>query len=185
MPLFTLFLGLWFMAVQYKTHTGKSFAATRWLALFSALAAVGLLIYTGREASILRVWPIWFNYAFPITMFLSALQTLLALLIFSMRRDDAWRRRLARAQLLSLLALAGTVILWVTGDTVSGNAIRLWLINSDSARLYASAWEALWFCTTLLAIAISLRVQVTITLLRHGPDLADSLDTADSGPNRS
>lgn len=165
LPLFTVFLGLWFIAIQYKTHTGKSVAATRWLALFSALAAIGLLVYTGREASILKARPIWFSYAFPITMFLSALQTLFALLVFAMRRDDVWRRRLGRAQLLSLLALAGTVTLWVTGDTLSGNAIRLWLTNSTSARLYASAWGVLWLCTTSLAIAISLRAQAMRTLL--------------------
>lgn len=165
LPLFTLLLGLWFIAVQYNTQTGKSFAATRWLALFSALAAIGLLIYTGREASVLKARPIWFSYAFPLTMFLSALQTLFALLIFAMRQDDRWRRRLGRAQLLSLLILAGTVTIWATGDTVSGNAVRLWLTNSASARLYAGAWGALWLCTTLLALAVSLRARATHILL--------------------
>ncbi|MSE43232.1 tetrathionate reductase subunit TtrC, partial [Escherichia coli] len=79
LPLFTGFLGLWFLAQHVKRLTLKSYSVTKWLALGSALSAIGLLVYTGREVSVVQARPIWFSYAFPVAMFLSALQTFLAL----------------------------------------------------------------------------------------------------------
>ncbi len=52
LPLFTGFLALWFPAQQIKRLFNKSYNVTKWLALASALCAVGLLIYTGREVSV-------------------------------------------------------------------------------------------------------------------------------------
>ncbi|ESF79393.1 tetrathionate reductase subunit TtrC, partial [Salmonella enterica] len=72
LPLFTGFLALWFLAQQIKRLFNKSYNVTKWLALASALCAVGLLIYTGREVSVVLARPIWFSYAFPVAMFLSA-----------------------------------------------------------------------------------------------------------------
>ncbi|AZZ04754.1 tetrathionate reductase subunit TtrC [Salmonella enterica subsp. enterica] len=80
LPLFTGFLALWFLAQQIKRLFNKSYNVTKWLALASALCAVGLLIYTGREVSVVLARPIWFSYAFPVAMFLSALQAFFALM---------------------------------------------------------------------------------------------------------
>ncbi|EFB8325998.1 polysulfide reductase NrfD, partial [Escherichia coli] len=52
LPLFTGFLGLWFLAQHVKRLTLKSYSVTKWLALGSALSAIGLLVYTGREVSV-------------------------------------------------------------------------------------------------------------------------------------
>lgn len=81
LPLFTGFLGLWFLAQHVKRLTLKSYNVTKWLALGSALSAIGLLVYTGREVSVVQARPIWFSYAFPIAMFLSALQRFLPCLL--------------------------------------------------------------------------------------------------------
>ncbi len=66
LPLFTGFLGLWFLAQHVKRLTLKSYNVTKWLALGSALSAIGLLVYTGREVSVVQARPIWFSYAFPV-----------------------------------------------------------------------------------------------------------------------
>ncbi len=71
LPLFTGFLALWFPAQQIKRLFNKSYNVTKWLALASALCAVGLLIYTGREVSVVLARPIWFSYAFPWRCFLA------------------------------------------------------------------------------------------------------------------
>ncbi|POT57540.1 tetrathionate reductase subunit TtrC [Citrobacter amalonaticus] len=167
LPLFTLFLGLWFLAQMIKRLTGKSDNVTRWLALASALSAVGLLVYTGREVSVVQARPIWFSYAFPVVMFFSALQTFFALLILGIRDDFRLQRQLARWQLSALAILAVVVAIWVSGDTLSGSAIRQWLALSSSARHYAIGWLAFWlialiFC--LLALRYPLRLPVRIVL---------------------
>lgn len=104
LPLFTGFLGLWFLAQQVKRFTHKSYSVTRWLAVGSALSAIGLLVYTGREVSVVQARPIWFSYAFPLAMFLSALQTFFALLIASINRDSTLPRKLACGQIVTLIA---------------------------------------------------------------------------------
>ncbi|HDC8744736.1 TPA: polysulfide reductase NrfD, partial [Escherichia coli] len=68
--------------------------------------AIGLLVYTGREVSVVQARPIWFSYAFPVAMFLSALQTFLALLIATTNSKDALPRKLAWGQMVTLIALA-------------------------------------------------------------------------------
>lgn len=145
LPLFTAFLGLWFLALQLKRFTKKSYRATKWLALASALTAAGLLLYTGREVSIVQARPIWFSYTFPVAMFLSAFHTFFALLIVSLRGEPALQRKLALWQLWTLGGLAFVVVFWLNGDTLSGVAIRDWLTVSASARHYAAGWAVLWF----------------------------------------
>lgn len=144
LPLFTGVLGLWFLAQQLKRFTQKSYRVTKWLALASALLAVGLLTYTGREVSVVHARPIWFSYAFPFVMFLSALQTFFALLVVSLRDERALKRKLALAQIWTLGLLAIVVTIWATGDTLSGDAIRDWIAVSSSARYYAAGWAVLW-----------------------------------------
>lgn len=113
LPLFTVFLGVWFLAQVYKQLTGKSYAVTKWFALASALAATGLLLYTGREVSVVQARPVWFSYAFVLAMFLSALQTFFALLIVGIRDDFLSQKRLALGQLLTLFALAIVIVFWI------------------------------------------------------------------------
>lgn len=144
LPLFTGFLGLWFLAQHVKHFTHKSYSVTKWLAVGSALSAVGLLVYTGREVSIVQARPVWFSYAFPVAMFLSALQTFFALLVAASKSEQALLRKLAWGQMVTLIALAIVVVIWVSGNTLSGSAIRQWLDVASSARYYAIAWAALW-----------------------------------------
>lgn len=169
LPLFTVFLGLWFLSMVLKKLTRKSYAVTKWLALASALSAIGLLVYTGREVSIVEARPLWFSYAFPLAMFLSALQTLFALLIVGMRHDVSSQQKLARGQWVTLLALAVVILFWVSGDTPSGTAIRQWLTLSVSARHYAIGWLAFWLisvllCTVALRRPLSLPTRALLAL---------------------
>mgnify|MGYP000408286963 FL=1 len=143
LPLFTGFLGLWFLAQHVKRLTLKSYSVTKWLALGSALSAIGLLVYTGREVSVVQARTIWFSYAFPVAMFLSALQTFLALLIATTNSKDALPRKLAWGQMVTLISLAIVVAIWASGNTLSGSAIRQWLDVASSAQHYAIGWVAL------------------------------------------
>ncbi len=169
LPLFTLFLGLWFVAQWVKQLFNKSYSVTKWIALASALTAVGLLVYTGREVSVVQARPVWFSYAFPLAMFFSALQTFFALLIVATRDDFPLQRRLARWQLSALILLAVVVVMWVSGDTLSGTAIRQWLAISSSARHYALGWLTFWlisllFCTQALRCPLRLPLRSVLVL---------------------
>lgn len=144
LPLFTVLLGLWFSAFHLKALTGRTFSVTRWLAFGSALTAIGLLLYTGREVSVVRARPLWFSYWFPVAMFVSALQTLLALLILVMRKQPRTVRLLAYGQVLTLLLLGAIMVAWYFGDTLSGNALRQWWQLSGDARLYVMIFTGLW-----------------------------------------
>ncbi|MEA7465343.1 tetrathionate reductase subunit TtrC, partial [Salmonella enterica subsp. enterica serovar Lubbock] len=156
LPLFTGFLALWFLAQQIKRLFNKSYNVTKWLALASALCAVGLLIYTGREVSVVLARPIWFSYAFPVAMFLSALQAFFALMIVAARRDSVRLPKILWGQIWTLAALGLVVAMWVSGDTLSGTAIRQWISVALSAKYYAVGWLALWVCT-LLFCSLALR----------------------------
>ena len=150
LPLFTGFLGLWFLAQHVKRLTLKSYSVIKWLAIGSALSAIGLLVYTGREVSVVQARPVWFSYAFPVAMFLSALQTFLALLIAATKREGTLTRKLAWGQTVTLMVLALVVVIWVSGNTLSGSAIRQWLNVAPLARHYAIGWVALWLVSLVL-----------------------------------
>ncbi|EIC2701333.1 tetrathionate reductase subunit TtrC [Salmonella enterica] len=156
LPLFTGFLALWFLAQQIKRLFNKSYNVTKWLALASALCAVGLLIYTGREVSVVLARPIWFSYAFPVAMFLSALQAFFALMIVAAQRDSVRLPKILWGQIWTLAALGLVVAMWVSGDTLSGTAIRQWISVALSAKYYAVGWLALWVFT-LLFCSLALR----------------------------
>lgn len=168
LPLFTLFLGWWFVAQWIKQLFNKSYSVTKWVALASALTAVGLLVYTGREVSVVLARPVWFSYAFPLAMFFSALQTFFALLIVATRDDFPLQRRLARWQLSALILLAVVVAMWVSGDTLSGTAIRQWLAISSSARHYAFGWFAFWLMSLGFAIH-ALRYSLNLPFALYRP----------------
>ena len=136
LPLFTGFLGLWFLAQHVKRLMLKNYSVTKWMAIGSALSAIGLLVYTGREVSVVQARPVWFSYAFPVAMFLSALQTFLALLIAATKSEGTLTRKLAWGQTVTLMVLALVVVIWVSGNTLSGSAIRQWLNVAPLARHY-------------------------------------------------
>ncbi len=150
LPLFTGFLGLWFLAQHVKRLTLKSYNVTKWLALGSALSAIGLLVYTGREVSVVQARAIWFSYALPVAMFLSALQTFLALLIATTNKKKVLPLKLAWGQMVTLITLAIVVLIWASGNTLSGSAIRQWLDVASSAQHYAIGWVALWLVSLVL-----------------------------------
>ena len=150
LPLFTGFLGLWFLAQHVKRLTLKSYSVTKWLAIGSALSAIGLLVYTGREVSVVQARPVWFSYAFPVAMFLSALQTFLALLIAATKSEGTLTRKLAWGQTVTLMVLALVMVIWVSDNTLSGSAIRQWLNVAPLARHYAIGGVTLWLVSLVL-----------------------------------
>ena len=146
LPLFTLLLGLWFLLFHLRISNTR---LLRGLALAAALTAIGLLLYTGREVSVVRARPVWFSYWLPVAMFFSAMSALLALLGLVMR-DLA--RRLAQGQVVALVLLGAVMLAWSLGDTLSGEALRQqWLLDGD-IRLYLLTLMLLWAA----ALAVSL-----------------------------
>lgn len=145
LPLFTASLSLWFIAAVVQQRTGKTVAATRWVTYFCALTAIGLLLYTGREVSVVRARPVWFSYWLPLAMFLSAFQTLLALLIAA-RRDPSQPNGLARGLVVTASLLALVILAWIYGDTLSGAALRHWLALPQMQTVVISL-ALLWLIT--------------------------------------
>lgn len=146
LPLFTLLLGLWFLLFHLRKGNTR---LLRGLALAAALTAIGLLLYTGREVSVVRARPVWFSYWLPVAMFFSAMSALLALLGLVMR-DLA--RRLAQGQVVALVLLGAVMLAWSLGDTLSGEALRQqWQLGGD-IRLYLLTLLLLWAA----ALAVSL-----------------------------
>lgn len=152
LPLFTAFIGLYFVALVVKLVWNKEYKATRWVALLAALTAIGLLLYTGREASILRARPIWFSWWVPVLMFLSAMQVLPALIGLGTRREPKYQFLLARWQVVSLLLLAACFALWLAGDTISGIAIRQQLAFASPGWWMLAGVCALWLVITAMAV---------------------------------
>lgn len=156
-PVFIGFLGLWFCAFHLDVYTHRYRKLRFALALITVLAAVGLLVYTGREVSVVRARPVWFSYWLLLGLFFSALQTLFALLTLAMRNDTRLSRLLARAQLLVLLWLAAVLVYWFMGDTLSGHSLREWWQLSADARFLMLTAVALWLTASGFAAYASLR----------------------------
>jgi len=149
LPLFTLLLGLWFLLFHLRKSNTR---LLRGLALAAALTAIGLLLYTGREVSVVRARPVWFSYWLPVAMFFSAMSALLALLGLVMR-DLA--RRLAQGQVMALVLLGAVMLAWSLGDTLSGEALRQqWLLGGD-IRLYLLTLMLLWAAALTVSLYAS------------------------------
>ncbi len=119
--------------------------------------------------SVVQARPVWFSYAFPVAMFLSALQTFLALLISVSKSEGTLARKLAWGQIVTLVALALVVVAWASGNTLSGSAIRQWLDVASSAQHYAIGWVVLWLislvlCTLVLRNPLSLPLRIVLAL---------------------
>lgn len=78
-------------------------------------------------------------------------------------------RKLAWGQIATLCALAIVVVIWASGNTLSGSAIRQWLDVAASARHYAIGWIALWVtslgvCATVLRHPLSLPLRISLAI---------------------
>ncbi len=146
LPLFTLLLGLWFLLFHLRKGDTRLLRA---LVLATALTAIGLLLYTGREVSVVRGRPMWFSYWFPVAMFLSAMSALLAMLGLAMRDLT---QRMAQGQVVTLVLLGAVLLAWYLGDTLSGEALRQqWRLGGE-IRLYLLTLMLLW--TVTLAVSL-------------------------------
>ena len=74
----------------------------------------------------------------------------IALLIAATKREGTLTRKLAWGQTVTLMVLALVVVIWVSGNTLSGSAIRQWLNVAPLARHYAIGWVALWLVSLVL-----------------------------------
>lgn len=140
LPLFMGLLGLWFFLFHLHTLTGRHTPLMRWLALATGLTAAGLLLYTGREVSVVRAVPVWFSYWYPVVMLLSAMGALLAMLKLPLR-DTPW---LAKGQVVVLALLGAVALAWYRGDAVSGEALRQQWHLAGGIRLCMQVSIALW-----------------------------------------
>lgn len=155
LPLFTLLLGLWFLLFHLRHVIPRGIPAMRWLAFGAALTAFGLLLYTGREVSVVRARPLWFSYWYPLVMFASAMSALLALLMMVMKSQRDLVRLLAKGLVATLLLLAAVMMAWFWGDTLSGEALRQqWQLNAEM-RFYALMVMALWGISLACALYAS------------------------------
>ena len=153
LPLFTVFVGLWFLLLHLRVATERFTTLIRWIALAAALMAVGLLLYTGREVSVVQARPIWFSYGYPLVMFISAISALLALLSLALHKHRYCGKLLAKGQVVTLLLLGAVALVWLLGDTLSGEALRQqWRLATD-IRFYMLVMVALWGVVLVLALA--------------------------------
>ncbi|MDC0726269.1 tetrathionate reductase subunit TtrC [Phytobacter diazotrophicus] len=153
LPLFTVFVGLWFLLFHLRVVTERFTPLMRWIALAAALTAVGLLLYTGREVSVVQARPIWFSYGYPLVMFISAISALLALLSLALHKHRYCGKLLAKGQVVTLLLLGAVALVWLLGDTLSGEALRQqWRLATD-IRFYMLVMMTLWGVVVVLALA--------------------------------
>lgn len=153
LPLFTVFVGLWFLLFHLRVVTERFTPLMRWIALAAALTAVGLLLYTGREVSVVQARPIWFSYGYPLVMFISAISALLALLSLALHKHRYCGKLLAKGQVVTLLLLGAVTLVWLLGDTLSGEALRQqWRLGTD-IRFYMLVMVTLWGVVLVLALA--------------------------------
>lgn len=153
LPLFTVFVGLWFLLFHLRVVTERFTPLMRWIALAAALTAVGLLLYTGREVSVVQARPIWFSYGYPLVMFISAISALLALISLALHKHRYCGKLLAKGQVVTLLLLGAVALVWLLGDTLSGEALRQqWRLATD-IRFYMLVMVTLWGVVLVLALA--------------------------------
>lgn len=166
LPLFTACVGLWFVLFHLRMKTDRFTPLMRWLALATALTAIGLLLYTGREVSVVRARPLWFSYGYPLVMFASAMSALLSFVSLVMHKQRDLVRMLAKVQVMTLLLLAAVTLVWFFGDTLSGHALRQqWQLGTE-IRLYMLAVTALWGVALAVALgATRYRFPLSVTLV--------------------
>jgi len=98
----------------------------RWVALATLLSAASILLYTGREVSVLRAQPLWYSLWLPWLLLLTAMQAVPPLLACWLRHEPQWQPRLAGYQAVSLLLLCFSCLgWWLDGSTSSAALHRL------------------------------------------------------------
>ncbi|CAI1879239.1 tetrathionate reductase subunit TtrC [Serratia liquefaciens] len=98
----------------------------RWVALATLLSAASILLYTGREVSVLRAQPLWYSLWLPWLLLLTAVQAVPPLLACLLRHEPQWQPRLAGYQAVSLLLLCFSCLgWWLDGSTSSAALHRL------------------------------------------------------------
>lgn len=131
LPLFSVLVVAYFVALTYSRCWGiplpRLLMGLAWLCV---LSAVSILLYTGREVSILRAQPLWFSLWLPLFIFLSAWQAIPSLLAAWLWHQPQYQHPLARWQMINLVALAGVTLLWASGDTPSAQVLRGWSAGS-------------------------------------------------------
>ncbi|CNH49991.1 tetrathionate reductase subunit TtrC [Yersinia mollaretii] len=131
LPLFSVLVVAYFVALTYSRCWGiplpRLLMGLAWLCV---LSAVSILLYTGREVSILRAQPLWFSLWLPLFIFLSAWQAIPSLLAAWLWHQPQYQHPLARWQMINLVALAGVTLLWASGDTPSAQVLRGWSVGS-------------------------------------------------------
>lgn len=167
LPLFTLLLGLWFVLFHLRKVTNRYTPLMRWIALASALTAIGLLLYTGREVSVVRARPIWFSYWFPAVMLFSAMSTLMAMLKFVFRQHDKLMFSLAKGQIVALLLLGGSALAWFLGETLSGEALRQQWHLATEIRSDILAGIMLWIVGIAVALYACRKAPASAVLLMN------------------
>ncbi|WP_227719694.1 tetrathionate reductase subunit TtrC [Yersinia proxima] len=137
LPLFSLLVMGYFLALIYSRLKAKPLPRLlAGLALLCGLSAISILLYTGREVSILRAQPLWFSWWLPLFIFLTACQAIPSLLALWLWREPQYQRPLARWQLISLGALALVTLLWASGNNPSAQALRHWAVQSPFIALF-------------------------------------------------
>ncbi|QHB32275.1 tetrathionate reductase subunit TtrC [Yersinia canariae] len=166
LPLFSMLVMGYFLALIYSRLKAKPLPRLlAGLAFLCALSAISILLYTGREVSILRAQPLWFSLWLPLFIFLTACQAIPALLAGWLWRDPQYQRPLAKWQLITLVALAGVTLLWASGDNPSAQALRHWAAQSPfTAAMPVALWSLLFglslfnrkktFSTSLVAVQV-------------------------------
>ncbi|CQJ44211.1 tetrathionate reductase subunit TtrC [Yersinia rohdei] len=150
LPLFSALVVGYFVVLIYSRLTAKPLPRLlAACALLCALAAISIVLYTGREVSILRAQPLWFSWWLPLFIFLTACQAIPALLAMWLWREPQYQHSLAGGQCILLVALAVVTLLWASGDNSSAQALRQWVSQSPEVGLVPAA---LWLILLGLAL---------------------------------
>lgn len=152
LPLFSLCVVGYFLALIYSRLKAKPLPGLlNGLALLCALSAISILLYTGREVSILRAQPLWFSLWLPVFIFLTACQSIPPLLAMWLWREPQYQPSLAGWQFANLAVLALVTMLWASGDNPSAQALRHWAIQSPLIAAFPLIlWLALFGLTLLM-----------------------------------
>uniref|UniRef100_UPI0035C78011 tetrathionate reductase subunit TtrC n=1 Tax=Serratia quinivorans TaxID=137545 RepID=UPI0035C78011 len=130
----------------------------RWVALATLLSAVSILLYTGREVSVLRAQPLWFSLWLPWLLLLTAMQAVPPLLACWLRQEPQWQPRLARYQAVSLLLLCLSGLGWWLDGSTSSVALRS-----------LSTQGAVWLWAGIAFVALTLLLLALAWRTRHRP----------------
>nr|WP_315292039.1 tetrathionate reductase subunit TtrC [Serratia proteamaculans] len=150
-------LPLWARWLQFR----PAWREDKWLrgvALATLLSAFSILLYTGREVSVLRAQPLWYSLWLPWLLLLTAIQAVPSLLAYWLRQEPQWQSRLARYQLISLLLLCLSALGWWLDGSRSSVAL-----HSLATQGAVWLWAGIAFVgLTLLLLALAWRSRTQV-----------------------